>query len=123
MYVVSELGIAVSAVISGIILFILFCQVSYESVNPRKEKQCIAMLSLIYFFLWFLVIYVAQTTFELFLTPNLSQIGLFAILLPYILNLSYYFLFRHPPINFLYYFKIIHVKIFHGFFRRLRDLF
>ncbi|MEM2446426.1 MAG: hypothetical protein QW734_07195 [Candidatus Bathyarchaeia archaeon] len=98
LYEVSELGIAISGVISTTLLFLLFCQVAY---NRKKGDrwQSIALISLFYFISWLIAILAGQSIFNLNLTPKLSLIAIFSILIPYFGNLSYYLVFEHPPIN------------------------
>lgn len=97
-YEVSDLGVVVSAVISTTVLFLLFCQVAYNS-KKGDHWQSIALISFLYFISWLLAILAGQSIFELNLTPKLSSIAIFSVLLPYFGNLFYYFIFQHPPLD------------------------
>lgn len=123
LYEPSQLGIVTSGIISATILFIFFCILSHRRFAVKKEKEEIALLTLFYFFSWMIAILIGQTVFKINLTPKLSQIALWGILLPYFANLFYYFFFGHPPINFaetvkrtlkiiFLQFRILYTKIF-----------
>ena len=86
-------GILSSAVISFLMLFIVFAKVagkSLEDFSDLRRPKLVFFISFIYFALWLVAILAGQALFRLDLAPALGKIAILSILIPYFLNLLLY---------------------------------
>ncbi|MCW3129859.1 MAG: hypothetical protein N2V75_07170 [Methanophagales archaeon] len=91
-FIPTSMGMINAAVISFIILFILFSGITDIRIKRGKKEArfLIAVVSLLYFCLWLIALSVGERVFHLELAPYLLRISVFCILTPYLFTLFAY---------------------------------
>ncbi len=86
-YTPTELGIAASATISFILFLLAASKMPTIRLRHgrRAEVGYFALVSVVYFFAWFVAILLGRVLLGLNLAPVLRWIALFCILLPWVL--------------------------------------
>ncbi len=86
-YVPTDLGLMSASLISLILLFIAVCKAPSIRLKHGKlrEMMYLSLVSLLYFFLWFVAIVMAGSIFSINLAPVMSKLAIFSIISPYVL--------------------------------------